>query len=391
MRYAYSFYYGRRVDALKLNKISQTEMAKVKEQSFFCEGCGEEVFIHRSVIKTPCFSHKSGSECSHSKSKMSEWHKKWQEKFDDTEVDYCIDYISKNRADVSLYSYRIVEFQNSKIIEDDFNERNFNYTKYRSLIWLFNLTKEIKKIKYDKNVNMYNWKTMWPCFREFNFKEYPKVQIYFQLYDESKYNQEIYKVAFFNNRDGYGYFKVSQKMSKQEFFESVTKVGIPDLLIKSDGELKQEIVKYQDKQVYKYHKCKKYENHDVEKEICESCPYHLYERKKHFCYYEFDELVKKKEIDKIDAKNQKIFFADGSNVEYYLCKNIKYRSVWQLYYDYELNRFKPQIKTFNVKNKNNEVYRVELDDGEWFGKRLSRKNKDSNGEPNFKEPKWRLL
>ncbi len=394
MRRVYSFYYGRIVSARNIWKLnlSQEELNKVKEKKFKCLDCFEEVKLSIGV-KRAFFRHKPGSTCVCGGGSMSKWHKDWQEKFDNNEVDYVFDNFSRNRADVSIYAYRIIELQNSKIGEKEFYKRNTNYSQYFSIIWLFNLEKEKDNIKYNTTTKMYNWKTMWPCFRGFDFKDYPKVQIYFQLYGESVYGREIYKVSFFNNKNGNTEFRVFNYLSKQEFFDEVTSVGIPPILKMSNGELKDQIFKYQKKddnnRSFFYHYCQK-EKSVVSKEKCESCKYHLFEKKKHYCYYPFDKLVNGEKITKVDLTTKKIHFEDGTEKNYKFNKYKMDRTIWQLYYDYEFDKAEPKIKSFNVINIHGEIYKVEIDNKKWIGYKLTSNCNEKEEIPSYNESIWRL-
>lgn len=395
MKDAYSYYYGGRVYAGMLGRLNQDDLDKVKEKKFICLNCFEEVRFSGSVIINPYFKHLPGSKCVCGGSSMSKWHKGWQDEFDNTEVDYIFENLSKNRADVSLYGYRIIELQNSKITEEKFHERNKNYSKYKSLIWLFNLEKETNNIVYNEKTKMYNWKTMWPCFRGFDLKYYPNVEIYLQLYENSKYDKDIYKVGYFNNKNGNHEIKVLKTMSRKQFINEVSNVGIPVVLKLSDGELKDLIYKYQNndnnirKYMYRYCQMRK---SVVMKDECESCKYHLYERKNHYCYYVFDKLIEGKEIEKIDLNHEKIYYADGTIDEYCFNKYKMDRTIWQLYYDYEFDKLNHKIKSFNVINTNGEIYKVEIDNKRWIGyKPGGNKNKEKAEVPNFDKRIWRLL
>ncbi len=70
---------------------------------------------------------------------MSEWHKNWQNQFDDTEIK-----IGDRRADAIVHD-NVLEFQHSIITKELVGERHNNYTKYnKNLLWIIECTKCIQ-------------------------------------------------------------------------------------------------------------------------------------------------------------------------------------------------------------------------------------------------------
>ncbi len=385
---AYSYFFGEEIYSIILSELNQDVVASIKGMSFKCNECGEKVFLCAGKMVIPHFRHKKGSTCSHSGSSMLDWHKKLQSFFDITEFLFRFDCGTKNRADVFICACRVVEFQNSKISEADFHERNRNYSKYLSLIWLFNLTDE--KIGRIGDDNMCYWRTIWPCFRGFESKDYRNVQIYFQISED-----KIYKVSFVNNCYENRKFKVEKELTLKRFIYEVKNVGIPKILKKSNGQLKEKIYKYNiynkdnNSKVFKYRFCFK-DKCDALKSDCESCKYHLFEGKFHYCYYKFDDLVKDKEIEKIDLKNNKIYFSDNSSVNYRINDYTIPRRLWGVYFDYEFDKQKK--KNMTVINDKNEIYKVELKDKVLVGYKLPKKdNSKLDVIPDYDKDIWKLL
>lgn len=206
---------------------STGEMVDIKDaikeptKEYICPVCGEELIIKNGSVVTPHFAHKAGADCDTFTADMSEWHKNWQEVFplqnrehieelqiSVKEYKRCAELYSfdrpamkklvknykdneiitlKHRADVRACGY-IIEFQNSPISREEFNERNWFYTKIGcKVIWIFNLTEEWKshKIKihsYSKrNSTIYHWSYAMSTFKDFLPQKSKNVVVFFQF------------------------------------------------------------------------------------------------------------------------------------------------------------------------------------------------------------------
>lgn len=130
---------------------------------YYCPSCHEELIIKNGDVRIQHFAHKNKCDCDNYDNDMSEWHRNWQKKFPlrnrevvlklDTDNDYLFAAHSKRtirRTDVLCYGYAI-EFQNSPISSEEFNERNRFYNHLgKKVIWIFNMIEAYKseKIKY---------------------------------------------------------------------------------------------------------------------------------------------------------------------------------------------------------------------------------------------------
>lgn len=190
-------------------------------QSYICPICGADLILKNGSVVVPHFAHKSGMDCDTFTSDMSEWHKNWQEVFPLQNREHVeelqitvgeyknnayihsferpamkrlvqgykdTDIITlKHRADVRACGY-IIEFQNSPISREEFNERNWFYTKIGcKVVWVFNFTEEWskKRIKVlsnrDANSTLCQWNYAKSTFKDFLPQRQKDVVVYFQF------------------------------------------------------------------------------------------------------------------------------------------------------------------------------------------------------------------
>jgi hypothetical protein len=134
---------------------------------------------------------------------MSEWHRNWQSKFPlkNREVVLELDAdepmanhftITRRRTDVLCYGYAI-EFQNSPITSEEFEERNRFYKHLgKKVIWIFNMieTRDSEKMECyeewgNKNDNGGKWSWKWASKTFVGYKTYDKdVVLIFQIAEE---------------------------------------------------------------------------------------------------------------------------------------------------------------------------------------------------------------
>ena len=175
----------------------------IESGQFVCPICGEPVIVRNGSLVTPHFAHKSNSNCDTFTHDMSDWHKWWQEQFpvknrehiEEMEFDMN-DWgwtavargfsgkkskeferknrgrvILKHRADVRVCGY-VIEFQNSSISREEFNERNWFYTSIGcKVIWVFNMINLFKncQIEFQDDAKYgdggkYKWRNPMKCF-----------------------------------------------------------------------------------------------------------------------------------------------------------------------------------------------------------------------------------
>lgn len=184
--------------------------------SYVCPVCGSEVIVKNGSLVIPHFSHKSKSDCDTFTQDMSAWHKWWQNRFPKKnqehveeltisvgayyhaaiqhnffrkEIDDFVDRHNmdeiitiKHRADVRARGY-VIEFQNSPISREEFNERNWFYTTIGcKVVWVFNFidTYEDGKMSYYDGTNSrygggkYRWKYASKIFADFIPQDHKK-------------------------------------------------------------------------------------------------------------------------------------------------------------------------------------------------------------------------
>ena len=135
-----------------------------KKCKYFCQECGEVLFLRNGEIRRPHFAHKKESNCPAAHCNKTEWHYEWQEAFG---LEYAERVIEaggfKHIADV-LMGDTVIEFQHSRISREDVIERNTFY-RYHGLntIWIFDCRKncEEKLIFPYEERNGYNWLFEW--------------------------------------------------------------------------------------------------------------------------------------------------------------------------------------------------------------------------------------
>ncbi len=158
----------------------------IKGVQYFCPICNEKVEFHCGSIRQHHYKHWKKSECldkwNHD---MSDWHLAWQNHFPLENQEIVVkDENEIHRADV-LFGKTVVEFQHSKLSPEEFQERNSFYTKngYK-IVWLFDLTEEMKNEKLEKNDDpgKYIWKYSFSTFSGFDTSS-KEVFVFFQFYD----------------------------------------------------------------------------------------------------------------------------------------------------------------------------------------------------------------
>lgn len=145
------------------NLVDIDTAVQYPSNKYFCPSCHEELIIRNGNVRVQHFAHKSKNDCVNFDNDMSEWRRNWQKKFplrnrevvlkmdedqEGTFAECCKRKI--RRTDALCYGYAI-EFQNSPITSEEFNERTWFYnTLGKKVIWIFNMIQEYEsgKIKY---------------------------------------------------------------------------------------------------------------------------------------------------------------------------------------------------------------------------------------------------
>ncbi len=109
-----------------------------KGTSGTCIGCHEEVISKCGNIKVHHWAHKRKDDCDTWSEPETQWHREWKNKFPESyrEVVFRDDNtLEFHRADVHTSGGVTIEFQNSPLSVEEFNQRN---TFYKKLIWVVN-------------------------------------------------------------------------------------------------------------------------------------------------------------------------------------------------------------------------------------------------------------
>ena len=250
---------------------------------FLCPVCSEEVIKKTGSMITHHFAHKSLEDCDTFTHDMSEWHKWWQERFPkgnrehvetltipleeykwamrnyDFKTSAHIDFVLKHkkdteitlkhRADVRACGY-VIEFQHSPISREEFNERNWFYTRCGcKVIWIFDMTRYCEDnrmdwtdeiYRYGKTTYKWKWDYASKTFVDFLPQYHKKrkfedefqdsdVLLFFQFanYDENESDIGIMEQVIWaiEDEDGCANFKrfmtVSSITTPKEFYDAI--------------------------------------------------------------------------------------------------------------------------------------------------------------------------
>lgn len=196
-------------------------------QEYYCPCCGAPLNTRKGEIRKHHFSHKSGRLCKDTWERNniydnSSWHYDWQIKFpkENQEVLLKLGDIW-HRADVMIGN-TVIEFQNSIISPQSFDERNnFYYNFGYRLVWLFNLTDlySQKRLSFieKESVLEFEWKNPKKAFNSYDV-EYGCIDLFFQLTnDEDNCIVKVNRVS----DNGFEKFETSRLIGKKEFLEIV--------------------------------------------------------------------------------------------------------------------------------------------------------------------------
>ena len=112
-----------------------------------CPFCEEEVVAKCGQIKTHHWAHLANSNCQYKENK-GEWHRQWQEKFDDNWQEILMinqENGEKNIADIKTPSGLVIEFQHSHI---EIAEREAREKFYKNMVWVVDATQSKIMQKY---------------------------------------------------------------------------------------------------------------------------------------------------------------------------------------------------------------------------------------------------
>ncbi len=110
------------------------------EKKCVCLECGVAVVAKCGEHREKHWAHVNGEDCWYSKKEMSEWHRHWQDQFDEEwrEVPVVNTELNKKHvADVKTEDGLVIEFQRSPISPVEQNARE-DFYGYRNMIWIVN-------------------------------------------------------------------------------------------------------------------------------------------------------------------------------------------------------------------------------------------------------------
>ncbi len=117
-----------------------------------CICCGNEVIAKCGKINIHHWAHKRSKDCDPWSEPETEWHREWKNKFpeDYREVSFQNQETKEfHRADVHTKDGVTIEFQNSPLSVEEFNQRNGFYKK---LIWVVNGSPFTTSFKFEGNI-----------------------------------------------------------------------------------------------------------------------------------------------------------------------------------------------------------------------------------------------
>ena len=157
-------------------------------KKYFCPVCGQEVIQRRGSINVHHYAHKANRDelCDDWTHDMSDWHRDWQSMFPKESREVVIQLNGvKHRADI-IIDKTVIEFQHSRISDEEFWERNEFYTEAGyEVVWLFDMMEEFDMehiIAKDKDGH-YKWNYHWHTFDDFVPRDNKDIKVFFQFDD----------------------------------------------------------------------------------------------------------------------------------------------------------------------------------------------------------------
>jgi hypothetical protein len=161
-----------------------------KGNTFLCPCCNASLILKQGEFRDWHFAHTKDAECDgFTERKMTEWHIKRQEEFPDDcrEVRLETDGVV-HIADVMTGNV-IIEFQHSPMNNEMFEERSRFYSKFGTLVWVFDLREQWKgeRINWNqrevgKDYGYFTWDYYSKMLGQYNFKD-SSVLLFLELDD----------------------------------------------------------------------------------------------------------------------------------------------------------------------------------------------------------------
>lgn len=157
-------------------------------EQYFCPVCGQEVIQRKGSTNAFHYAHKVDELCDSWSYDMSDWHRDWQNLFPEENREVVVEHNGvKHIADIKIGN-TIIEFQHSRMSNDEFWERNEFYTDAGfDLVWLFDLIDEFKSERIIRNIGKewhYKWNYHWHTFDDFVPRENKSIKVFFQICDD---------------------------------------------------------------------------------------------------------------------------------------------------------------------------------------------------------------
>ncbi len=192
----------------------------MKEETYYCPLCGNELILRQGSINVPHFAHKS-AECDDKWNyDMSEWHYDMQSRFPIEQREFVVKYGDQtHRADI-LNEKQVIEFQHSSISPEEISERNnFYKSAGYNIAWVFDVQEQydsraIYAVDHSDAL-MYGWSNPKRCLQCFPRPKEGNKSLIIYLYwvDEDSvecFNRIIWSTANENGQPNFKRFIISE-------------------------------------------------------------------------------------------------------------------------------------------------------------------------------------
>lgn len=186
-----------------------------RSKLYTCPCCGSEMVQKRGRIVQHHFAHKSLVDCVSYYDNKGAWHREMQDLFPESNVEVFNNQYGRHIFDVLTDANRIIEFQNSPISYNEFQDRTDSYCAYAKTakaprpIWVFNYVERYFFI-YEKGDNRFR-KVRWyrPTTIFSDYRKASSYELWFRI-RPMKHRPEIEGkyVSYHENRLPIGYLNV---------------------------------------------------------------------------------------------------------------------------------------------------------------------------------------
>jgi competence CoiA-like predicted nuclease len=187
--------------------------ANQSKEKAYCPICKTELVLAIYTNEVDRFRHKPNTGCTYGQNQINDWHIEWQSLFKNTEINYPELGL---RADVVFKNGLILELQNSSIAWTELRNRE---SKYKKMVWLFNLTNE----KHYKNTLLKNGLFRWE-YPDKHWLMFTKPS-FFQIEDDLIIDFRNIQLHHAENAGGYSMLVLKSEYkswTKNEFIDLLT-------------------------------------------------------------------------------------------------------------------------------------------------------------------------